>query len=86
MGPPQWSDLGMYLQTVMLLLREEGLDSCAQECWSLYHETLKDFLQPPDDLMLFTGMSIGYMDESDPVNRLRTRRASLEDFATFRDI
>lgn len=86
MGPPQWSDLGMYLQTVMLLLREEGLDSCAQECWSLYHETLKDFLQPPDDLMLFSGMSIGYMDESDPVNRLRTRRASLEDFATFRGI
>lgn len=86
MGPPQWSDLGMYLQTVMLLLREEGLDSCAQECWSLYHETLKDFLQPPDDLMLFTGMSIGYMDESDPVNRLRTQRASLEDFATFRGI
>ena len=27
MGPPQWSDMGMWLQTVMLLLREEGLDS-----------------------------------------------------------
>ena len=26
MGPPQWSDMGMWLQTVMLLLREEGLD------------------------------------------------------------
>ena len=25
MGPPQWSDLGMYLENVMLLLREEGL-------------------------------------------------------------
>ena len=33
MGPPQWSDLGMFLQSVMLLLREEGLDSCPQECW-----------------------------------------------------
>ena len=31
MGPPQWSDIGMWLQTVMLLLREAGLDSCAQE-------------------------------------------------------
>lgn len=86
MGPPQWSDLGMYLQTVMLLLREEGLDSCAQECWSLYHQTLKEFLDPPEDLMLFTGMSIGYMDEEDPVNELRTRRAALEDFVTFRGI
>ena len=31
MGAAQWSDLGMFLQTVMLLLQEEGLDSCAQE-------------------------------------------------------
>jgi nitroreductase len=37
MGPPQWSDLGMYLENVMLLLREEGLDSCPQECWSTYN-------------------------------------------------
>ena len=26
MGRPQWSDIGMWLQTVCLLLREEGLD------------------------------------------------------------
>jgi hypothetical protein len=32
MGPPQWSDLGMWLQTVMLLLLcEEGLDRCPQD-------------------------------------------------------
>jgi len=86
MGPPQWSDLGMFLQTVMLLLREEGLDSCAQECWSLYHRTLKDFLNPPDELMLFAGMSIGYPDEAEPANQLRTRRAALQDFARFRGV
>ncbi|MCQ4322625.1 nitroreductase [Stutzerimonas stutzeri] len=86
MGPPQWSDLGMFLQTVMLLLREEGLDSCAQECWSLYHRTLKDFLSPSDELMLFTGMSIGYMDGDETVNQLRSRRAPLEEFASFRGI
>lgn len=86
MGPPQWSDLGMFLQTVMLLLREEGLDSCAQECWSLYHQTLKNFLEPPDDLMLFTGMAIGYMDPEEPVNQLRARRAPLDEFVRFRGI
>ena len=36
MGPPQWSDLGMFLQNVMLLLTEAGVDSCPQECWSTY--------------------------------------------------
>ena len=34
LGMPQWSDLGMYLQTVMLLLRAEGLHSCPQMAWS----------------------------------------------------
>jgi len=29
MGPPQWSDLGMYIQSVMLLARAHGLHSCA---------------------------------------------------------
>lgn len=86
MGSPQWSDLGMFLQTVMLLLREEGLHSCAQECWSLYHRTLKDFLNPPDELMLFTGMAIGYEDKEDPVNRLRARRAELDEFCQFRGL
>tara|TARA_R110001599_G_scaffold351752_2_gene584477 strand:+ start:441 stop:1127 length:687 start_codon:yes stop_codon:yes gene_type:complete len=86
MGPPQWSDLGMFLQSLMLLLREEGLDSCAQECWSLYHRTLADFLEPPEKLMLFTGMSIGYADASAPANQLRSRRAALDEFARFRGI
>jgi nitroreductase len=86
MGSPQWSDLGMYLQTLMLLLREEGLDSCAQECWAIYPETIRAFLGTPGDRMLFTGMAIGYKDEADPVNAARPDRAPLADFATFRGI
>lgn len=86
MGPPQWSDLGMFLQSLMLLLREEGLHSCAQECWSLYHRTLAEFLAPPPELMLFAGMSIGYEDTSAAANRLCSRRAPLADFAHFRGI
>jgi len=31
MKEPQWSDVGMWLQTIMLLLRGEGLDTCPQE-------------------------------------------------------
>ncbi|MCX7273482.1 MAG: nitroreductase [Burkholderiales bacterium] len=84
MGQPQWSDLGMYLQTVMMLLREEGLDSCAQECWSTYPTTITRFLGTPDERMLFTGMAIGYRDESHPINQLVTRRAPLEEYASFR--
>jgi nitroreductase len=86
MGPPQWSDLGMYLQTVMLLLREAGLDSCPQECWAVYPETIRSFLGTPPERMLFTGMAIGWKDEADPANAARPARAPLEAFATFRGI
>lgn len=82
-GSAQWSDLGMFLQTVMLLLREAGLDSCAQEAWSLYHRTIGGFLSAPDEHMLFCGMSIGYADQEHPANRLRTERASTAEYLTI---
>ncbi len=84
MGLPQWSDLGMYLQTVMLLLREHGLDSCAQECWSNYPDTVREFLGAPAELMLFCGMAIGHRDPDAPVNRLVTERAAVDEFTTFK--
>ena len=45
MGPPQWSDLGMFLQTFMLLAQEVGLDTCAQEAWSMKHDSVSKFLK-----------------------------------------
>ncbi len=83
MGQPQWSDLGMYLQTVMMMLRAEGLDSCAQECWARYPKTITDFIGTPPERMLFTGMAIGYQDLAHPINKLVTRRAPLDEFARF---
>lgn len=83
MGPPQWSDLGMYLENVMLLLREEGLESCPQECWSIYNTFVREFLCSPPELLLFCGMAIGYADQSAAVNRLQTERMRLAEFAEF---
>jgi len=84
MGPPQWSDVGMFMQSVMLLARERGLDTCAQEAWSVWYRTVGGFLGVPAELELFSGMALGYKDESAPINRLRTDRAPLEEVATFR--
>ena len=84
MGPPQWSDVGMYMQTVMLLAREHGLHTCAQEAWSVWYRTVGEFLNLPPELMLFSGMALGHRDESAPINTLRTDRAPLEEFADLR--
>lgn len=80
MGPPQWSDLGMFLQTFMILARDRGLDTCAQEFWSSYPRTVADFCGMDEELMLFCGMAIGYRDEDHPVNRLRSEREPLENW------
>ena len=81
MGRPQWSDLGMYLQTVMLLLRAEGLHSCPQMAWSQVRETVADIVSPPAESVLFCGMSIGYVDPE--VNFTRTGRAPVDETVTF---
>ncbi|MDB5686003.1 MAG: nitroreductase [Rhizorhabdus sp.] len=83
MLPPQWADLGIFLQSVMLMLREEGLDSCPQECWTVYPATVRRFVSIPAEHILFAGMSIGYADPEAPANRTRADRASLLDIATF---
>ncbi|WP_353216756.1 nitroreductase [Sandarakinorhabdus sp.] len=83
MGPPQWSDLGMYLQTLMLLLKEEGLDSCPQECWAIYPRTIGEFVGIPPERMLFTGMAIGFIDPDDKANACHPARAPMSDWAQF---
>jgi nitroreductase len=83
LGLPQWSDVGMYLQTVMLLLRAEGLHSCTQMAWSVYRKTVAEVLSPRDGLILFCGMSIGYEDVT--VRYTRTGRAPLDETVTFVD-
>ncbi len=75
MGPPQWSDLGMLLQTAMLLFEEAGLGTCPQEAWSRWPRTVAEFVGAPPELMLFCGLAIGYPDRAAPVNTLATPRA-----------
>ncbi|MEM7708890.1 MAG: nitroreductase [Pseudomonadota bacterium] len=84
MGRNQWAHLGMFMQTVMLLAREEGLHTCAQEAWSAWHETVSRHVSLPEELMLYCGMALGYADEQAPINRWRTERAPRDEWCTLR--
>lgn len=85
MEQPQWADAGALLNSIMLLLCEAGLDSCPQECWSIYPKTLGDLLHLPDNRILWTGMSIGYKDPANPANSLRAKRAPAEEWLVLHD-
>jgi nitroreductase len=78
MGPPQWSDLGMFLQTFMLLATEAGLATCPQEAWARWSGAVADFVDAPEDEMLFCGMAIGHADPDAPVNDLVSERTPFE--------
>ncbi|MGB5723787.1 MAG: nitroreductase [Parasphingorhabdus sp.] len=86
MGPPQWSDMGMWLQTVMLLLREAGLDSCSQEIWAMYGTHMRELLGIDDDHIFFCGMAIGYRDKDAPINNFDVPRVPISDAIEFRGL
>lgn len=82
-GPPQWSHLGMFIQTIMLLAAERGLATCPQEAWAIVHKSVGEVLRLPPERMLTCGIALGYADEAAPINQWRTEREPLDAFASF---
>lgn len=78
LGPPQWSDLGMYMQNVMLLAVEAGLDTCPQEFWARYPASVAKAVNLPEDHMVFSGMAMGYRDPKHPINGWRSTRDAVD--------
>ncbi|WP_327287839.1 nitroreductase [Streptomyces sp. NBC_01198] len=81
MGPGQWADAGMHLQTVMLLLRAEGFHSCPQVMWTMYRKTVSRTVGSDDGLVLVCGVAVGH--EKEGMTRLRTGRADLTETVSF---
>lgn len=83
MKEAQWSDVGMWLQTIMLLLRGEGLDSCPQEYMGVYGRTIKAELGLDDETLLFCGLSIGWRQAGAAANGFKRERVPLGEQAKF---
>lgn len=82
-GPAQWADIGGYLQTVCLLARGYGLHTCPQQAWVSFNKTVRAFLNLPDNLMIYSGMAVGYADEAAPINGWRSPREPVDSYASF---
>ena len=84
MEPGQWADLGIFLQSVLLLAQERGLATCPQAAWAAMHKTVRAHLGLPDELMVYCGISLGYADPAHPINGLITDRAPFAEVAELR--
>jgi nitroreductase len=76
-------DIGMFMQTFMLAAKVRGLDTCAQGAWNNYWTVTRRVLNVPDDQYIIVGLSLGYADDSHPVNTLVSEREPVDSFATF---
>jgi nitroreductase len=81
---PQWVHLGMFLQSIMLLAEEAGLATCPQEAWAAWPKTVSAHLGLPENLMVYCGMALGYVDADHPINKFTTDRMLPDEFASFR--
>ncbi len=78
-----YCDVGMFMQSIMLAAKAHGLDTCAQGAWNNYWTVTRRILGVPEDEYIIAGLSLGYADDSAPVNTLVSEREPLENFATF---
>jgi len=76
-------DVGIYAQTLTLLLKERGIDSCMQGALGQFPQPVREFLELPEGRGVLFGMSFGYADENADANKTRTDRAALQDAVTF---
>jgi nitroreductase len=78
-----WLDYGMFVQSVMIAARAEGLETCPQAAWVYQAPTVERVLGIPADQMVVCGMALGYADPHAIVNTFRTDRMELDEFVTF---
>jgi nitroreductase len=76
-------DLGIYAQTLALLLEENGIQCCMQGALGQFPEPVEKQLGLPEGQGILFGMSFGYADEEHPANAARTDRAELDDAVAF---
>ena len=78
-------DLGIYAQTLSLILSEHGLSCCMQGALGQFPDPVKKALNLPEQRGVLFGMSFGYADENAPVNNTRTDREDIVNAVAFFD-
>lgn len=83
LGHGSWLDYGMFIHTITLVARAYGLATIAQgalgECPQVAHR----MFGMGDDFKLIGGISIGFADPDDPVNRFQPGRIDVNEFTTW---
>jgi nitroreductase len=80
-----WGNVGMFLTTFALLCEEAGLSTCFQGYFGMYQQVVRNVIKQIDGEKeaVWCGVCVGYSNKNHAINKWRTERASVGDFATF---
>lgn len=78
-------DLGIYAQSLALLMNENGISCCMQGALGQFPDPVRNFFNYPESQGVLFGMSFGYADTDADVNKTRTERAALNQSVQFID-
>lgn len=84
LGRGSWADVGLYMQTVMLAARGEGLHTCPQAAWIVFQPPIFKHLGIPDDQVLISGMALGHADTTAIENTLVSEREDVANVVHYR--
>ncbi|MES9968536.1 MAG: nitroreductase [Candidatus Thiodiazotropha sp.] len=83
MGCAQYLDLGIFLQSIMLLAQDFGLNTCPLLSWSAWPQTIREVVGIEQDETAICAMALGYGDVEHAVNQYRTERCELHEYTEF---
>jgi nitroreductase len=75
--------VGLWLETLLLSLTEQGLGTCVEVSVAGYPEVLRKELGIPDELTVLCGLAIGYQDPEFKANTLHIGRQPVEESVVF---
>lgn len=78
-------DLGIYAQSLALLMADAGIASCFQGALNHYPGPVRELLGIPENIAILFGMCFGYADPDAPANQARTVREPLDKLVVFAD-
>jgi nitroreductase len=77
-------DIGIFLQSILLLAQERGLATCPQASWSMWSGVIRKTLELEENEMVMVGVSLGYADVESSINHLKQPRENPESFLDLR--
>ncbi|MFY9820721.1 MAG: nitroreductase [Thermoanaerobaculia bacterium] len=83
--PGTFLEMGLFIQSVLLGLVTKGLAGCPQASVAGYSDAIREHLGFGPERLIVCGMSVGYADETAPVNTFAPERAPLEEYTQWLD-